>query len=371
VPEEQPAAHVVLAPDKFKGSLTGPEVAEALARGLRRVRPGVPVRLAPVADGGDGTVDAALAAGFTRHTATVQGPTGAPVEAVFAVRDGLAVIETAAACGLSRLPGGLRAPLTASSHGAGELVTAALDAGCHTVVLGVGGSASTDGGAGLLVALGARLTDAEGSPLAPGGAALADLAEVDLATLDDRLDDVTVVLAADVDNPLLGKDGAAAVFGPQKGVLVEDLPVVENALARYGDLVQAATGVDPATPGAGAAGGTGFGLLAWGATIERGSAAVGAELGLPREVAGADVVLTGEGRYDDQSEAGKVPAYVRGLAAASGVRCGLVAGLISSDASAFDAAVSLTALAGSSEDAMERPRLHLVAAGAALARALS
>jgi glycerate kinase len=219
--------HVVVAPDKFKGSLTAAAAAAALARGIGRVRPGLPVHEVPVADGGDGTVAAALAAGFRPVTATVTGPTGEPVIATIALRDDLAVVEAAAAGGLAQLPAGL-APLTASSYGVGELLRVAIDAGASTIVLGVGGSASTDGGAGLVQALGGRVLDSAGVSLPPGGAALLDVATVDLTGVD--LGGANVILASDVDNPLLGPYGAAAVFGPQKGADPAQVTLLDKAL---------------------------------------------------------------------------------------------------------------------------------------------
>lgn len=317
------ARHVVIAPDKFKGSLTARQAADALAAGLAAARPGLPVRVVPVADGGDGTVAAALAAGFDRVTATVQGPTGAPVAAELALRGGVAVVEAAAACGLALLPGGRPAPLTASSHGVGELLLAAVGAGARTIVLGVGGTASTDGGAGLLVALGARLLDAGGAPLPPGGGALADLHAVDLAGLD-RLAGVDLVLAADVDNPLLGPAGAAAVFGPQKGARGAEVDRLAAGLRRWADLL------DPAAadaPGAGAAGGIGYAALAaLGATRRSGIDLLLDLLGFADHLAGARLVLTGEGSLDAQSLRGKAPLGVVGAAARAGVPAVAVAG---------------------------------------------
>lgn len=199
---------ILIASDKFKGSATGAEVAAAVGRGIRTVFPGAVIDAVPVADGGEGTVDAAVASGFEAVAATVTGPTGEPVEARFAVRGQQAIVEMAAASGLDVLPGGTKAPLTATSRGTGELIVAALDRGCTSIVLGVGGSASTDGGAGMLEALGVALRTASG-PVAPGGAALSELVSVDVSGLDPRLAGVEVVLASDVDNPLLGDRGAA------------------------------------------------------------------------------------------------------------------------------------------------------------------
>src|SRR5215218_1518757 len=199
---------VVVAPDKFKGSLTATAAAEAIAAGLRQARPGIDVVLAPVADGGDGTVDAAVAAGYDRVPVTVTGPTGEPVAASLARSADTAVVEMAEASGLRRLPGGRPAPLTATTYGTGELIRAALDRGARRVVLGVGGSATTDGGTGMARALGARFLDREGQDLPPGGAVLRDLATIDLERLDPRLRDVEIVVASDVDNPLCGERGA-------------------------------------------------------------------------------------------------------------------------------------------------------------------
>ena len=312
---------VVVAPDKFKGSLTAVQAARAMADGLRRVWPDSEVLLVPVADGGEGTVDAAVAAGYQRRTVPVQGPTGEPVLADFALRGGSAVLELAEASGLRRLPRGRPAPLTASTYGTGQLLLAALDAGARRVVLGVGGSATTDGGAGMAQALGARLLDADGAELPPGGAALLHLHRIDVAGLDRRLAATSVVIASDVDNPLLGPSGAAAVYGPQKGATPQEVERLDVALARYAAVVQRdlARAVDR-TPGAGAAGGTGAGALAFlSARISSGIDLVLDVVGFPEALAGADLVLTGEGSLDAQSLRGKAPVGVARAAAAVGV----------------------------------------------------
>ncbi|WP_437582503.1 glycerate kinase [Paramicrobacterium sp. CJ85] len=309
---------ILIATDKFKGSLTGPEVAEALASGIS----GHAVTVVPVADGGEGTVDAALAAGFTEHSAPVTGPTGEPLEARFAVRDDEAVIEMAAASGLDVLPGGEPAPLRATSRGTGELIRAALDAGCTRIVIGVGGSANTDGGAGLLAGLGARMLAADGTELPDGGAALADLARVDLSRLDERIGSADIVLAADVDNPLTGPRGAAAVFGPQKGASPEDVETLDAALAHFVDVLSAQRpdAVDlAAQPGAGAAGGTGFASLLLGAHREPGTDVVQRLTELNDAVAASDLVITGEGSLDEQTLGGKAPIGVANVAIAAGV----------------------------------------------------
>src|SRR6185437_2544171 len=222
-------SHVVVAPDKFKGTLTAAQVAEHVAAGLGRACPGVETVQVPVADGGDGTVDAAEAAGYRRVDIGVRGPTGKPVNASFALLDGTAIIESAQACGLTRLPGGTPAPLTATSRGVGELILAAVRMRAKRIVLGLGGVACTDGGAGLVTALGGRLLDSSGIELPPGGAALATLDRVDVRRLRD-LGGAEVIAATDVDNPLLGPHGAAAVYGPQKGASPEDVTLLEQGL---------------------------------------------------------------------------------------------------------------------------------------------
>ncbi|MFG1999099.1 glycerate kinase [Spirillospora sp. NPDC048911] len=312
---------VVIAPDKFKGSLTAVEVARHVAAGLRRVRPDLPLVTLPVADGGDGTVDAAVACGFARLRTSVTGPTGEPVTASYAVRDGTAVIELAEASGLRRLPGGEPAPLTASSHGTGELIDAAIRGGARRIVLGLGGSACTDGGSGMAAALGARFLDADGEPLPPGGAALRSLASIDVGGLADRLREVTVIVANDVDSPLLGPDGAAAIFGPQKGASPGQVRTLENGLARLEVIARRDLGAfAPAGPGAGAAGGVGFGAMVFlGATVRPGIAYLLELLGFAERVKGARLVITGEGSLDRQSLRGKAPIGVARAAAKAAV----------------------------------------------------
>ena len=324
---------IVFAPDKFKGSLSAPEVARHLENGLAKqwtasaASSALEVLRIPVADGGEGTLDAAVGSGFTRRSAVVSGPTGQPLTADFAVRGREAVIEMAAASGLAALPGGRpdsNTARTASSLGTGELIRAALDAGCRRIVLGVGGSANTDGGAGLLQGLGARLLDAGGNELPPGGAALARLASIDLSNFDTRLDEARFVLASDVDNPLLGGQGAAAIFGPQKGASPEDVAALNSALET---LVQVlAEEIGPRAlkaadaPGAGAAGGVGYAAIAVLAATRRPGIDVVLEFTeLAERLAGADLVITGEGSLDEQSLLGKTPMGVARAARAAGV----------------------------------------------------
>ncbi len=322
------SGHVVIAPDKFKGSLTAPEVAAHVAVGLRRARPDVSLTLLPVADGGDGTVDAAVAAGFTRRTAVVSGPTGEPVRASYAVRGDVAVVELAEASGLRVLPGGVPSALTASSRGTGELIDAAVRDGARRVVLGLGGSACTDGGAGMAAALGARFLDADGRELPPGGAALRDLAAIDATAVAERLRGVTVVVASDVDCPLLGPDGAARVFAPQKGAGPEDVEILEAGLARLDAVVRRDLGIAAAErPGAGAAGGVGFGAMAFlSAVVEPGIGYLLDLLGFAGNLAGAGLVITGEGALDGQSLRGKAPVGVARAAAEAGVPVVAVSG---------------------------------------------
>jgi len=322
---------VVVAPDKFKGSLTAAQAAAAIAAGLRQQRPDLDVVELPVADGGDGTVAAALAAGFAPVQVTGTGPTGEPVLATFARSGATAVIELAEVTGLRRLPGGVLAPLAASTYGVGEVIAAALDAGAATIVLGIGGSSSTDGGAGMVTALGARLTGASGRPVRLGGAGLVELANVDASGLDPRLAGAEVFVACDVDNPLLGASGAAAVFGPQKGATASDIVLLDRALGRWAELTASVTGRDLAgAPGAGAAGGTGFAALAYlGARLVPGIDLVLDLIGFDAALAGADLVITGEGSLDRQTLGGKAPFGVARAATRRGVPVAVVAGRIS------------------------------------------
>ncbi|MFF9472541.1 glycerate kinase [Streptomyces roseolus] len=315
-------AHVLVAADKFKGSLTAVQVAERVTAGLRKVVPGLSVEALPVADGGDGTVAAAVAAGFDRHEVRVTGPVGDPVTAAFALRGTTAVVEMAEASGLQLLPAGTFAPLTATTYGSGELLRAALDAGATTIVFGVGGSATTDGGAGMLAALGARFLDADGEPVGPGGAALAELASADLTALDPRFADVDLVLASDVDNPLTGPKGAPAVYGPQKGATPEDVETLDTALAHYARVLEKTIGPKAtelaASPGAGGAGGIGYGALLLGAGFRPGIELMLEVLGFAPALERATLVITGEGSLDEQTLHGKAPAGVAAAARAAG-----------------------------------------------------
>jgi glycerate 2-kinase len=319
---------VLVAPDKFKGSLTAAQVAEHVAAGLLAAAPDMEVDQLPVADGGDGTVEAAASAGYRRVPVRATGPTGVPIETAYAEQDGVAVVELADVSGLGRLPGGRLAPLSASSFGTGEVMRAALDMGCRRLVLGVGGSASTDGGAGMVEALGARLLDEGGEPLPRGGGGLGRLYRLDLAGLHPALRTAEVVVASDVDNPLCGPHGAAAVYGPQKGATPDDAAALDDALRHWAAVVTAATGRDRAdVPGAGAAGGVGYAAMAvLGATLHPGIELVLDLIGFADRVPGSALVVTGEGSLDEQTLRGKAPAGVAAAALVAGVPVVAVAG---------------------------------------------
>ena len=364
---------IVVAPDKFKGSVTAEEAAEHIAAGIREVLPSAQLTLLPVADGGEGTLDAAVTAGYTRHDLTVTGPVGEPVTAAWAQLDDTAVVEMSLASGLAALPRDedgepILAAREATSRGTGELIAAALDAGCTRVILGVGGSANTDGGAGMLAGLGARLLDADGHEIPDGGAALARLASVDVAGLHPGVASAQFVLAADVDNPLTGERGAAAVFGPQKGATEQDVRELDAALGTFRDVLATALG-DSArgaadAPGAGAAGGVGYAALAvLGATRRPGIDVVLDLVDLEGAVTGADLLITGEGSLDEQSLGGKTPLGVLTVGKAHGVPVIAVCGRTTLDPqtlreTGFRATHALSDLAPDARTSMrEAPRL--------------
>ena len=315
---------ILVAPDSFKGSLSAALAAAAMARGVKAVFPAAEVREVPVADGGEGTVEALVrATGGRTETRAVTGPLGERLAARFGVLgDGVtAVVETAAASGLTLLAADRRDPGRTTTRGTGELVRAALDAGLSRVVIGLGGSATNDGGTGLARALGVRFLDGKGRELPEGGAALADLARIDLAGLDPRLGRCEMVAACDVDNPLTGPGGASEVFGPQKGATPEMVGVLDAALMRFAEVAREATGRDVSrVPGAGAAGGLGAGLLLFTkAQLRPGVEIVLEAAGFARLLEGADLVFTGEGRSDRQTAMGKAPAGVAQAARRRGV----------------------------------------------------
>jgi len=309
---------ILAAPDSFKGSLTAPEAARAMERGILAVLPEAQVILLPVADGGEGTVGALVAAtGGTLRSCAVTGPQGEKVTAAWGILgDGLtAVIEIAAASGLTLA--GDHLPLTATTFGTGELIRAALNQGLRRIILGLGGSATNDGGAGMAQALGARFLDARGRELPRGGGALADLCAIDLSALDPRLAETHILAACDVDNPLCGERGASAVFGPQKGATPAMAAHLDAALGIYAQAALRATGRDVAShPGSGAAGGMGAGLLFFtGARLRPGIQIVLEACSFKEKMAGVDLVITGEGRTDRQTASGKAPVGVARAAA--------------------------------------------------------
>ena len=321
---------IVIAPDSFKESLSAPEVAAALARGVKRAAPAAQVICVPMADGGEGTVQAVLGATQSeRRSNWVQNALGQPIEAQWALLpDQTAVIEMACAAGLEHIAPAQRDALRATTYGVGELIQHALDSGSRHIVLGLGGSATNDAGAGMLSALGLVLLDANHLPLAVGGAALATLARIDSSRLDPRLKQTKITIASDVNNPLCGPRGASAIFGLQKGASPEQVQSLDLALSHFADLCVQHLGHDcRALPGAGAAGGVGFAAQAWMQATFRPGAAVIAEIGgLERAIQGASLVLTGEGRIDSQTLLGKTPMGVAQLAQRAGVPTIAIAG---------------------------------------------
>lgn len=355
---------IVIAPDSFKGSLDAPEVAVAMAEGVKRVFPDAEVTLLPMADGGEGIVDALVAAtGGERQNVRVTGPLGEPVEAFYGMLgDGrTAVVEMAAASGLPLVPRGRRNPLATTTRGTGELLRAAANGGARRVIVGIGGSATNDAGAGMAAALGIKLLDGVGREIPPGGEGLLALETVDVSGLDPAWRDIEVVVACDVNNPLYGSEGAAAVYGPQKGATPEMVELLDRGLRQFARVVEKDLGKAVAhLPGAGAAGGLGAGLIAFlGAALRSGFDLVAEAAGLDRALAGADLVLTGEGAIDGQTARGKVPAGVARFAARHGVPVIALGGGIGGDAEAvFAAGVHAVAAAVnrpmSLEEAMER-----------------
>ena len=332
----QQVGWVVIAPQEFKGSLTAVESARAIERGAQTILPDAKFDRAPVADGGPGTVQAIVHAANGRTSiARVDGPLGSPVDARWGrIDDGrTAVIEMAAASGLALLRPEELDPRRASTFGTGQLIRHALDAGVERILIGVGGSATNDGGAGMAEALGAVFLDDGSGRLPPGGAALAHLARIDASRLDPRLREVEIRVLCDVQNPLLGPEGASAIYGPQKGADAAAVAELDRALANFADILERDLDARVAdVPGAGAAGGLAAGLLAFcGAELQSGFDAVSEAVRLRERIASADLVITGEGRLDSQSSYGKTTAGVASLAAEADVPCIAVAGLVDGD----------------------------------------
>jgi glycerate 2-kinase len=359
---------VVIAPDSFKDSLSAQGVAEAIALGLAQVWPQATLVKCPMADGGEGTVESILAAcaGELRHS-RVRGPLGAPVEAAWGwlPHTQTAIIEMAEASGLQLVPPGQRDACISSTFGTGELIRAALDAGAQRVILAIGGSATNDGGAGAMQALGLKLLDAQDQALVPGGLALAQLARLDLSELDPRLAQVRFDIAADVNNPLCGPHGASAIFGPQKGASPAQVQQLDQALGHFAERCAQALGKDVSDePGSGAAGGLGFAAKAFlGAQFQAGVEVVAELVGLADAVKDADLVITGEGRFDAQTLRGKTPFGVARIAKQHGVPVVVIAGTLGEGyqelyGHGIDAAFAVTSGPMSLEQACaEAPRL--------------
>lgn len=327
---------IVIAPDSYKESLSAMEVATEIEAGFREVFPLAEYHKLPMADGGEGTVQAMIDATSGRRVdVTVTGPLGMPVQAFYGLsgQDDLAIIEMAAASGLELVPAQLRNPLKTSTYGTGELILAALNAGARNFVIGIGGSATNDGGAGMLQALGVRLLDADGVEIGAGGAELARLARIEIDNLDQRIKDCVINVACDVNNPLVGPMGASAIFGPQKGASPEMVKQLDGALRHYAEIIERDIGIKVAdVPGAGAAGGMGAAMLAFlGGRLRPGSEIVTEAVGLDAEVIGADLVITGEGRIDSQTVQGKTPMGVAKVALARGVPVIGIGGCLASD----------------------------------------
>lgn len=340
------APRIVVAPDKLKGSCSAAQAGAAIVAGLRDVwGDRFEYQVVPMADGGEGTVEAFIDGGATSRQATVHGPLGQPVTARYAVTGDVAVIEMAAASGLE-LVGSIRDPLHASTFGTGELMFDALTHGATRILLGIGGSATSDGGAGALAALGMRFYDGAGCPLMPHPAGLAQLERIDVTHLDPRLQTVAIDIACDVQNPLVGPHGAAAIYGPQKGASPGDVTRLDMILDRFADVAAATVGRDlRQLSGAGAAGGLGWGLATFtGARLSRGFTIVSELRGLPAAIAGARLCVTGEGKIDAQTLAGKVVDGVAALCARAGVEVIALAGSVDAEAEVALAARGLACL---------------------------
>jgi glycerate kinase len=327
------AVRVLVTPDKFKGTLTAVQAAEAIAKGWARAVPTAEVEKVPMADGGEGTLEALVAAmGGEPHRARVTGPLGDPVDAEYATavsqEDSMGVVEMARASGLALISESRRDPTRTTTRGTGELILEVCRRGARRVLVCIGGSATNDAGAGMGQALGIRLLDGTGRDLRPGGASLLDLARIDMSGLDPAVAAATFMVATDVDNPLVGPQGASAVYGPQKGASPEDVALLDRALGHFAAVVYRDLGVDVRNlPGAGAAGGLGAGLIAFlGARLRPGVDVVMESLRLPQRLEGADLVVTGEGTFDQQSLRGKVPAGVLRVAAEARVRTVVLCG---------------------------------------------
>jgi len=359
----------LLAPLEFKGSLTAAEAAEAMRRGLERAGAATQVDVLPLADGGPGTAEALVAAlKGAWHTVPVHDPLGRLVEATYGTwADGTAgIVEMAQASGLVRLTPGERNARRASSFGTGELIRAAVAGGVRALMVGLGGSATNDGGAGLLQALGVKLRDVQGRELPPGGAALRELARMELDGVLRQMREVEVTCVTDVTNPLTGPKGASAVYGPQKGATNADVAFLDAALAHFAEVVRRQLGLDVSRePGMGAAGGLGFGLRAvFGARLVRGFEHVAEVVHLDEHLSGCDVVLTGEGRLDAQSRQGKGPVALAERARRAGKRVVAFAGSVEGVWTPGDSPFDDVKVAGAKDWDERHPDAKAVAAAA-------
>ena len=336
---------IVVAPDSFKGSVTALQAAEAIERGLHRVFPDAEIEKLPMADGGEGTAQSLVdATGGRILTESVVDPLGVEIEARYGVLgDGVtAVIEMAAASGLTLVPLAKRNPLVTTTYGTGQLIKAALDHGCRKLIIGIGGSATNDGGAGMAQALGAKLITASGEPIRWGGGGLHQLDAIGISELDSRIQETETVVACDVNNPLTGEDGASHVYGPQKGATPEMVQALDANLAHFDTILQRDIGVTVGDiPGAGAAGGLGAGLMAFlNAELKSGVALVIEATQLEKRISDADLVITGEGQINFQTVFGKTPIGVAKAAKAQGIPVVAIAGSISDDADGvYDAGI--------------------------------
>ena len=336
---------IVIAPDSFKGSLTALEVAEAIEAGLRRMFPDVSIEKVPMADGGEGTVQSLVdATGGEILTARVLDPLGTPIDAQYGVLGNgvTAVIEMAAASGLTLVPLDKRDPRVTTTHGTGELIQAALAQGCQKLIIGIGGSATNDGGAGMAQALGAKLLTADGEQIKRGGGYLAALDSIDLSALDPRIAETETVVACDVNNPLTGEQGASHVYGPQKGATPEMIEMLDANLTHFDKILQRDLSKSVGNvPGAGAAGGLGAGLMAFlNASLKSGIEIVTEATQLGKRLIGADLVITGEGQINFQTVFGKTPVGVAQVAKAHDIPVIAIAGSITDDSGGvYDAGI--------------------------------
>lgn len=368
---------VIIAPDKFKGTLSAGDVAKAIEAGIKKVAPSMQTVLVPMADGGEGTVDAMLtAAGGTRHEVVVTGPLGESVRAEFGILpDGTAVIEMAQASGFALVPPDKRDPTVTTTYGTGELVEAALDFAARRFLIGIGGSATCDAGIGAAQALGIKIYKENGLEVGFGGAELIKIAGIDKSTVDPRVREAKFLVASDVDNPLYGPLGAAHVFAPQKGASVDQVNLLDQGLINFARVVEKDLGVDVSNIlGGGAAGGLGAGLVAFlGAAIKPGTDLIIEAVGLWDKMKGADLVITGEGQMDAQSIYGKAPMGVVRLAKKTSVKAVAIAGRLGREyEKIFDVGVeqifSLEEIAGSADEAMRNPSIYIEEAASRIAK---